>query len=81
MRLARKTRGTEEAQPADVPYQKPRRTWAGHGSGALCDLCHQPIEADQIEYEVELPADAGVPVLNLHLGCYEQWSTSEPRLA
>ncbi len=81
MGVARKTRGAVEAEPTGVPYQKPRRTWAGHGSGGLCDLCHQPIEADQIEYEVELPADARVPVLNMHLGCYERWSSSPPQMA
>ncbi len=81
MGAARKTRGAARAESTSPAYQRPQRTWAGLGSGALCDLCHRPIEEHQIEYEVELPAGAPVPVLNLHLGCYEQWTTSEPRLA
>lgn len=79
METARKSRCAATTSLASVPYQKPSRTWAGHGSGALCDLCRQPIEADQIEYEVELSPDACVPVLNMHLCCYEQWCASVPR--
>jgi hypothetical protein len=79
MGLARKTRDVVEVESTTPPYQKPHRTWAGLGSGTLCDLCHRPIEEHQIEYEVELPAGALIPVLNMHLGCYEQWTTSEPQ--
>ncbi len=79
MEVARKPRGAADASLACVPYRKPIRTWAGHGSGALCDLCHLPIEADQIEYELELSSDACVPVLNMHLGCYEEWCASDPQ--
>ncbi len=78
MGAARRTR-VAEAQYAAVPYQKPMRTWAGHGSGALCDLCRQPIEADQIEYELELPPGAQAAALNMHLACYEKWSAAAPR--
>lgn len=60
----------------NVPYRKPRRMWAGHGSGTLCDLCGEPIQADQIEYEVELADDGGTPALNLHIGCFETWALS-----
>lgn len=78
MDAARTTTSATDARCASLPYQKPQRTWAGHGSGTLCDLCHRPIEADQIEYEVELPAGACIPVLNMHLACYEEWTTSAP---
>jgi hypothetical protein len=74
MRDARKTCNVMDAGLPGVPYYKPCRTWAGHGSGARCDLCGLPIDPDQIEYEVELPPDACDSVLNLHLACYEAWS-------
>lgn len=74
MHDARKTCEGTEAESPGVPYFKPCRTWAGHGSGTRCDLCGQPIDSDQIEYEVEPAPDAGDPVLNLHLACYETWS-------
>jgi hypothetical protein len=61
-------------EPAGRP-RKANRAWAGRGSGARCDLCHQIIDEDQVEYEVELPE---VPdrTLTLHLGCYERWTLS-----
>lgn len=77
MCVARKITDALEVESTSPPYERPRRTWAGLGSGILCDLCHRPIEEHQIEYEVELPTGAPVPVLNLHLGCYEQWTDSE----
>ena len=37
-----------------LPYEEPMRTWAGHGTGALCNVCGLAIRAHDIEYEVEL---------------------------
>ncbi|MGH8229553.1 MAG: hypothetical protein ACREU3_16905 [Steroidobacteraceae bacterium] len=79
MGIAHKLSDSAALESDSVSYRKPGRTWAGHGSGELCDLCHRPIESDQVEYEVELSAGAGSPVLNLHLDCYERWAHSEPR--
>ncbi len=63
-----------EAEPVGAPYGKPLRTWAGHGGqGSCCDLCRQTIEADQVEYEVELEIHERVQTVRLHFGCYEQW--------
>ncbi|HXS28219.1 MAG TPA: hypothetical protein VN730_11185 [Steroidobacteraceae bacterium] len=49
------------------------RAWAGRGSGARCDLCHQVIDEDQVEYEVEL-SEMRDRTLTLHLECYERWT-------
>lgn len=58
--------------------RRARRAWAGRGSGAVCDVCHQTIDEDQIEYEVEL-CGGSKEFLTLHLDCYEQWMlTHEP---
>jgi hypothetical protein len=46
--------------------------WASHGTGARCNLCGKPIEARDIEYEVEL-APAGNPGLHFHFNCYRTW--------
>jgi hypothetical protein len=66
--------GTE---PTPVPYRKPERTWAGYGSGANCDLCHRVIAPHQIEYEVELAADAVLRVLHLHRQCFQDWVAND----
>jgi hypothetical protein len=67
-----------EAQVVDAPNEIPPRTWAGRGQGACCDLCHEPIDTDQIEYEVELAADLRSRTVRLHLDCYEQWVVLHP---
>ncbi len=59
-----------------VPGGKPaNRAWAGRGTGARCDLCHEIIDADQVEYEVEVP-ERHNRFLTLHLDCYERWTMS-----
>ncbi len=58
-----------------LPYQEPLRTWAGHGTGVLCNLCGRTIKATDIEYEVEL-APAGNPRgLHFHFNCYREWES------
>jgi hypothetical protein len=59
--------------------RKPNRAWAGRGTGARCDLCHQVIEEEQVEYEVELP-EVRDRTLTLHLQCYERWTLSHDSL-
>ena len=56
-----------------LPQREMVRTWAGRGSGALCDLCRHPIETHEVEYEVEVMAQSPVQVLRFHLTCYQQW--------
>ncbi|HTT02968.1 MAG TPA: hypothetical protein VMG11_12865 [Steroidobacteraceae bacterium] len=67
-----------EQQSETIPYRQPRRAWAGHGTGTLCNLCQQPIEATQIEYEiecqVELESGPTNEVLYMHLDCYHDWA-------
>jgi hypothetical protein len=69
-----------EADVASASQGKPLRAWAGHGgNGSRCDLCQQPIGADQVEYELELETASGLEIrrrvqsVKLHLDCYEQW--------
>ena len=71
---ATRTNG-EQGEPQTLPYQEPMRTWAGHGTGALCSLCGLPIRAQDIEYEVELAPAAGSRGLQFHVQCYRVWET------
>ncbi len=59
-------------------YEKPSRTWAGRGRGTRCDHCHQPIEAYQIEYEIELATGNLLQTVSLHFDCYEEWILQHP---
>ena len=68
----------EQGERQRLPYQEPLRTWAGHGTGALCNLCGTPIVAQDIEYEVELvspAASGGLRGLHFHFNCYRVWET------
>jgi hypothetical protein len=58
-----------------LPYEEPVRTWAGRGTGALCNLCGLSIKAQDIEYEVELLTAGTVRGLHFHFKCYRVWET------
>jgi hypothetical protein len=58
-----------------LPYEEPVRTWAGHGTGALCNVCGLTIKAHDIEYEVELLTLGNVRNLHFHFNCYRVWET------
>jgi hypothetical protein len=68
------TETTEKVDASLVPQREPLRTWAGHGTGAICNGCGERIQAHEIEYEVEMPKGRDVPALNFHLVCYRNWT-------
>lgn len=72
--LVRATSGPENAEGSLMPYREPLRTWAGHGSGAICNGCGVAIQAQEIEYEIEMPAGSDVPTLHFHFACYRRWT-------
>lgn len=63
--------GPRSSKPSGTS-RRANRAWAGRGTGARCDMCHQIIEEDQVEYEIELPEHDRT--LTLHLECYERWT-------
>jgi hypothetical protein len=65
----------EQNDPGVLPYQEPLRTWASRGTGVRCNLCGLPIEARDIEYEVELAPAANPRGLHFHFKCYRLWET------
>jgi hypothetical protein len=58
-----------------LPYEEPTRTWAGHGTGALCNFCGETIKPQDIEYEVELVTAMNVRNLHFHFNCYRSWES------
>jgi hypothetical protein len=48
------------------------RTWAGHGTGATCAGCSNPVLPHEIEYEIESGDDT--PALHFHFVCYRNWT-------
>jgi hypothetical protein len=65
---------TESVEPPLMPYREPLKTWAGHGTGAICSGCGCSIQAHEIEYEVELRPGESAPSLHFHFVCYRNWT-------
>jgi hypothetical protein len=61
-----------ESQDGASPVRRPPRTWAGHGSGAPCTTCGNPISETDIEYEVEMQPGS-LRTLHFHFHCYQDW--------
>lgn len=55
-----------------LPCQPPRYMWAGAGDGQMCSLCDRPIDARQIEYELDFGTHP-VTVHRFHRICHEAW--------
>jgi hypothetical protein len=53
-----------------IPRLTSSRTWAGDGSGAACELCEAPIEAGEVEYEVEYLNGSQTTLLRFHELCH-----------
>jgi hypothetical protein len=72
---------SEPSENADVPLmpRRPLRTWAGHGTGAICNGCGGSIEPHQIEYEIEMPQGSDAVSLHFHFVCYRDWTGRESR--
>ena len=69
------TAGVGVEEQRILPYEEPLRTWAGHGTGALCNMCGLAIQAQDIEYEVELLSNGSARNLHFHFNCYRVWES------
>lgn len=58
-----------------LPHVAPVRVLAGTGRGLYCAACGRPIEAAEIEYEVEWADQDLTPLVRLHVSCYEVWKS------
>ena len=57
-----------------VPAARPKDTWGGNGTGALCDVCGLPIPQHELGFEVEFPgATAPARTYYLHNQCFAAW--------
>ena len=53
-----------------LPRFVPTKIGAGHGTGAKCSLCNNPIEPAEIEYEVN---QRGGLKFRFHIRCHAIW--------
>jgi hypothetical protein len=66
-----------------LPDRSAERTWAGRGCGAPCAICDRPINADELEYELEfVTGDSGkLADYHVHSGCFWAWEGERRKLA
>lgn len=67
---ALRARIREMLRTGSLPCDEPVATWGGSGSGLRCAVCREPIDASEIEYEVDLPSARGI---RLHRQCHALW--------
>jgi len=58
-----------------LPKENCRMTWHGPGTRGVCVACEQPIAADDVEVECDLPTGGSI---RLHQGCYDIWVAEWP---
>jgi len=51
------------------PPAPPQEYFAGKGTGQRCDVCEQPITAEQLEYELDIAGRT----LRFHERCVDMW--------
>jgi len=69
--------GSERSEQLDatlLPNRERLRTWAGHGTGAICNGCGGAIEVHEVEYEIEMPQGSDASSLHFHFVCYRNWT-------
>lgn len=75
-------RTAESPELGALTGAEPLKTWAGHGTGSVCNGCGASIHANEIEYEVELAGKSAARTarsLHFHLACYRAWMNRRGR--
>jgi hypothetical protein len=66
----------------ELPRRAPERVWAGPGTGRRCRVCDQPVQRNQVEYELEFArSETGCDEHNLHfhVSCFTAWDLERRR--
>jgi hypothetical protein len=68
-------RARQKMRRGTLPSDSEARVWAGPGLGLPCDVCDQPIERDDLEYELEFATDPARPpqAYRFHRRCHAAW--------
>jgi len=56
-----------------LPLRRPDRMWGGRGDGAPCAICHSPVRADELEFELEYLSADGLANHHVHVPCFTAW--------
>jgi hypothetical protein len=75
-------RARELMAAGQLPRTGPNNIFGGYGSDRICELCAAPINAREIEYELEFfTADESRPkrLVWFHLACHAIWDYERTR--
>ena len=58
-----------------LPDSPPERMWGGPGSGASCAVCGNPVDKEEVEFELQYAAGGGAGAANYHVHarCFAVW--------
>lgn len=79
----------EAIEDGRLPRQRPAHTWGGHGSGAACAVCGEPIGPELFEFELAYARPGGgngngrgngEGSLHVHLSCCSTWESERRAL-
>jgi hypothetical protein len=70
-----------------LPDRPPKRLWGGRGTGAPCAVCSEPVEPDEVEYELDFARDCdpagsgerGTDTRHVHVRCFAAWESERRR--
>jgi hypothetical protein len=66
----------EAIKTGTLPRSLPERTWGGRGTGACCTICGEPVQRDEVEFELEFArgnGNGGRDNVRVHLRCFAAW--------
>ena len=63
----------EAIRTGKLPSRRPDRVWGGRGDGTTCSVCHVPVGADEIEFELEFITAGDVAGHHVHSDCFAVW--------
>jgi hypothetical protein len=66
-------RARELLAEGGLPSAVPSLLWGGLGQGDACALCSQPIQRNEMQYEIEVKMERGAQCFRFHLPCHLAW--------
>lgn len=67
-----------------LPNRRPERMWGGPGSGAVCSICGKPLNAQEMELDLEYEGhgeDRGCIKHEVHVQCFAAWESERQNFA
>jgi hypothetical protein len=74
-----RTLAREQIEQGHLPTAVPVRTYGGHGTGDVCNVCGKPVPSSEVEYEIEEVRDGCAHSYHMHFLCHAAWQFESSR--